>query len=241
MKSSKDQLRARGYVTLEESKNFDSLNKSNLIELTGSNEAYLRTVGVNLLSNKYELDEKMVNLFCTILSHEKKLYTKIELCKALSKTSVDSIGIMFSYLGIIGNNQYKDLPKRFFNKKSYPLPRDIIARTFAHMNIEVLPELVTVLKSNNINAIREIIDSIGFISFYNASSFSQEVLQDLILCFNKYIDDDIIRWKIIRAFESFNSRVIMDILTDAYENDPIEIIRYEAKRSLSILNKSTLK
>ena len=40
---------------------------------------------------------------------------------------------MVEYLGQIGNNQHKVLPTNGFNKKSYPLPRDIIARTLAHM------------------------------------------------------------------------------------------------------------
>ncbi|HEY5524836.1 MAG TPA: hypothetical protein VIK26_05815, partial [Clostridium sp.] len=195
MKSSLEQLRNRGYVSLEDTQKYDSFSKSNLIALIESKEAYIRTLGVNLLSNKFELDNDMVNLFCTMLSHEKKLYTKIELCNALSKASVTSAKIMLNYLGIIGNNQYKELPKKIFNKKSYPLPRDIVARTLAHMNIEVLPELVSVLKTNNIIAIREAIDSIGFICFYNPSTFNQGVLDNLILCFNQYNEDDIVRWK----------------------------------------------
>jgi len=237
MKSSKDQLRNRGYVTLEDIEIYNSFSKSKLIELLESKESYIRTIGVNLLSTKFELDNYMVNLFCNMLVTEKNLYTKIELCNALSKTQVNSIKIMLNYLGVIGNNQYKELPEKLFTKKSYPLPRDIIARTLAHMNIEILPELLWVLKSNDIFTVREVIDALGFICYYNSSNFNEAVLQGLILCMNKHHEDYIIRWKIVRSLESFNSNIALDILTDVAENDPIEIIRDEAKRSISIINK----
>lgn len=141
---------------------------------------------------------------------------------------------MVDYLGVIGDNQYKELPDKEFNKKSYPLPRDIIARTLAHMSVDVLPELIRILKTNNIIAIREAIDSIGFICFYN-KSYSENILNDLMTCFNEYIKDDIIRWKIVRAFESFHTKTVMDILINTMENDSKEIIRNEAKRSLGII------
>jgi hypothetical protein len=80
--------------------------KSELLELLKSKEPYKRTIAINLLSAKSELDSEMINLFCSMLLHEKKLYTKIELCNALSKASVDSAKIMVNYLDIIGNNQY---------------------------------------------------------------------------------------------------------------------------------------
>ena len=56
---------------------------------------------------------------------------------------------MVEYLGQIGNNQHTVLPTNGFNKKSYPLPRDIIARTLAHMKEDILPVLMDVLKTNN--------------------------------------------------------------------------------------------
>lgn len=236
MKSSDTQLRNRGYITVEDTYDYADFSKTELMELLKSNEPYKRTIAMNLLSNKYELDNEMINLFCNMLLHEKKLYTKIELCNALSKASVDSDKIMVDYLGVIGDNQYKELPDKEFNKKSYPLPRDIVARTLAHMGVDVLPELIRILKTNNIIAIREAIDSIGFICFYDYSH-NESVLDDLVPCFYKYVEDDIVRWKIIRAFESFHSKTVIDILINIMENDSKEIIRNEAKRSLGIIKR----
>jgi hypothetical protein len=236
MKSSDLQLRNRGYITLEDINDYTCLSNGELLELLKSKEPYKRTIAINLLSNRNELDIEMINLFCNMLLHEKKLYTKIELCNTLSKASVESAKIMVKYLGLIGNNQYKELPNKEFDKKSYPLPRDIIARTLAHMSVDVLPELILILKTNNIMAIREVIDSIGFICFYNRNTCSQSILNDLILCFNEYSKDDIVRWKIVRAFESFNSKIVIDILTNVKDFDIQLPIRNEAKRSLDIIN-----
>lgn len=236
MKSSKEQLKNRGYITIEDTNDYAFFSKNELLELLKSKEPYKRTIAINLLSNKNELDNEMINLFCNMLLDEKKLYTKIELCNALSKASVEAAKIMVNYLGVIGDNQYKELPNKEFNKKSYPLPRDIIARTLAHMSVDVLPEIIRILKTNNIMAIREAIDSIGFICFYNHNSYSESILNDLISCFNEYIKDEIIRWKIVRAFGSFNSKTIIDILINIKENDSKAVIRNEAKRSLDIIN-----
>lgn len=235
MKSSNEQLKNRGYATIDDVDNYADLSENELMILLKSKEPQKRTIAVKLLSNKAKLDNKIINIFCNMLLHENKLYTKIELCNALLKASVESAKIMVDYLGVIGKNQYKELPNKKFNKKSYPLPRDIVARTLAHMGIEMLPELIKVLKSNNVVAIREALDAIGFICFYNFKDYHEEILSDLISCFNEYIEDEIIRWKSVRAFESFGNKIVIDLLTNIKENDEKEIIRIEAKRSLDII------
>ena len=149
MKSSNEQLKNRGYATIEDIDKYVDLNENELLALLKSKEPHKRTVAIKLLSNKIQSDNDMINLFCNMLLHENKLYTKIELCNALSKASVESAKIMVNYLGIIGENQYKELPDKKFNKKSYPLPRDIVARTLAHMGVDVLPELIKTLKTHN--------------------------------------------------------------------------------------------
>lgn len=240
MKSSDNQLKSRGYVKAEDVNEYTHLNKNELLEVLKSKEPYRRTIAVNLLSNTNTLDSDMIELFCSMLLHEKKLYTKIELCNALSKASVEAAKNLVNYLGVIGNNQYKKLPDKKFNKKSYPLPRDIIARTLAHMGIEILPELMKVLKTNNIMGIREAVDAIGFICFYNNNPDSENTLNTLIICLNEYYNDDVIRWKIVRALESFNSKTANDILNNIKDNDINIAIRDEAKRSLNIIKGSNL-
>lgn len=240
MKSSDSQLRSRGKITSEDLQQYSNHTKIELLEMLKSKEAYKRTIAVKILSEKYDLTDDLIHLFLHTLKQEKKLYTKIELCDALSKGDVQSAKIMVEYLGKIGNNKHTELPTNDFNKKSYPLPRDIIARTLAHMKEDILPVLMDVLKTNNIPEIREVIDAIGFICFYNKIHFNTQIVDELILCLNENYNDDIIRWKLVRAFESFNDINLIHILMEIKQNDSQLVIRNEAKRSLEIINNRTI-
>lgn len=232
MKSSQSELKNRGYICEEDVIKHKDLTKEELLELLKSKESYKRTVSVRLLGEKVVLNRYMITILCEMLIKEKKLYTKLEICDVLSKTGLEGTKVMVNYLGVIGNNQYKGLPDKEFNKKSYPLPRDVIARTLAHMDIEILPELIKILDSSNILAIREVIDSIGFIYFYNYSDNKDFVLEKLLECFEKYKDDEIIRWKVVRAMSSFKAERVLYILKTVENEDDKEIIRKEAKRSM---------
>lgn len=236
MKSSNSQLRSRGKITSEDLQQFSNNTQIELLEMLKSKEAYKRTIAVKILSEKYDLTDDLINLFLHTLKQEKKLYTKIELCDALSKGDVQSAKIMVEYLGRIGNNQHTELPTNGFNKKSYPLPRDIIARTLAHMKESILPILKDVLKTNNVPAIREVIDSIGYICFYNKIHFNTQIIDALFLCLRNNYNDNIIRWKLVRAFESFNDINVIKILMEIEQNNSQLVIRNEAKRSLKIIN-----
>ncbi len=240
MKSSDSQLKSRGRITIEDLQHYNNHTKIELLDMIKSKEAYKRTIAVKLLSEKNDLNDDLIRLFLHTLTQEKRLYTKIELCDALSKSGVQSSKIMVEYLGEIGNNQHKVLPTNDFNKKSYPLPRDIIARTLAHMKEDILPVLMDVLKINNPPAIREVIDAIGFICFYNKIHSNTQIIDALILCLKDNYNDEIIRWKLVRAFESFNDINVIKTLMDIEQNDSQPIIRNEAKRSLRIINSRSL-
>lgn len=239
MKSSNSQLKSRGKITSEDFQQYSNYTHIELLEMLKSKEAYKRTIAVKILSEKYDLNDDLIRLFLHTLKQEKKLYTKIELCDALSKGDVQSAKIMVEYLGQIGNNQHTVLPTNGFNKKSYPLPRDIIARTLAHMKEDILPVLIDVLKTNNIPAIREVIDIIGFICFYKKIHSNNQIINALILCLRNYYNDNIIRWKLVRAFESFNDINVIKTLMEIEQNDSQLVIRNEAKRSLNIINNRT--
>lgn len=236
MKSSDSQLRSRGKITSENLQQYCNHTQIELLEMLKSKEAYKRTIAVKVLSEKYDLTDDLIHLFLYTLKQEKKLYTKIELCDALSKGEVQSAKIMVEYLGQIGNNQHTVLPTTGFNKKNYPLPRDIIARTLAHMKENILPILMDVLKTNNVPAIREVIDAIGFICFYNKIHSNTQIIDTLFLCLRNHYNDNIIRWKLVRAFESFNDINVVKTLIEIEQNDSQLVIKNEAKRSLKIIN-----
>ncbi len=235
-RSSEIQLMNRGFILEEDLNNYMDATKDELLELINSREAYKRTIAVRLLTSLEDEDNSIITLFCEKLTKENKLYTKIAICAALSAKGSKAAKVMVKYLGRIGTNQHTELPKKNFKKKSYPLPRDIISRTLAHIGKEILPELVEVLSSSDIFKIREVIDAIGFICFYDYTDYP---LNELITCLNEKINDDIIRWKVVRALGSFNGQSVIDILTNVKKNDGQERIREEAERSLSMIKDRT--
>ena len=235
--SSYESLKQRGYITEDDLNKCRNFSRSKIEEMLCSKLPYIRSIAVRLISEKYEIDKEMCIKFCEMLKKEKKLYTKLEISSVLQYSCEDNIEILTDYLGVIGTNQYKEVPDKKFMKKSYPLPRDIMARIIAHMNIKVLPSLIKVLQCNDETKISEAIDAIGFLCFYNKEKFNEEETADIIFsCYKKFKDNDLIRWKLVRCFESFVSTNIITELQKIKSNDKCSIIRFEAERSLGKIN-----
>lgn len=235
MKSSIDDLKKRGYIENIDMKDYQNLSHEELYILIKSQKAYERTIAARLLGEN-ALDE-VSDILIEVLSKEKNLYTKIEICNVLEKCSINEAKKMIALLGKIGDNQHHTLPQSISKKVSYPLPRDIIARTLAKMNIKVLPLMIEVLTSGDIHAIREIIDAIGFMCFYNNVSNEKFIVEKLVECFETHQEDEIIRWKIVMAFSSFHDEDIVCRLEDVELNDKEALIKEEAKRSLSLIKR----
>ena len=77
---------------------------------------------------------------------EKKLYPKIALCETLAVCAELSIEPLIGLLGQIGNNQERKIPETGFYKVSYPLPRDIAARTICRLGIIAILPLENFIK-----------------------------------------------------------------------------------------------
>lgn len=75
--------------------------------------------------------------------------------------------------------------------------------------------------------------------FYNKIHSNTQIIDALILCLGKNFNDNIIRWKLVRAFESFNNINVIKTLMEIEQNDSQLVIRNEAKRSLKIINNRT--
>lgn len=238
MKSSQADLKKRGLINEVDVNNYLHLSHNDLLNLIKSPIASERTIAVRLLSVYLDFSEEVSDIFLMTLSTEKSLYTKIEICKALEKTSVRTAKKMTSYLGKIGNNQHLCLPQDISKKTSYPLPRDIIARTLGKMSIDILPVMMETLDHNDTKIIREIIDAIGYMCFYNTIPNKGFVAEKLLMCIDIYNDDDVIRWKIVMALSSFQEQNAIDKLEMVIQTDSKELIRNEAKRSLTLNNKS---
>ena len=239
MKSSKEDLKKRGYIEDDEILNYNGvLTFDPLCDLLKSKKAFERTIAIRLLKNCSGISQLDLSiLLLEALVKEKCLYTKIEICSVLEKGNIDIAERMVTYAGKIGKNQHVKLPNEVSKKASYPLPRDIISRVMGKMNVEVLPTLVESLENRDVFVIREIIDAIGFLCFYNDITNECFVVQKLIKCYEKYKYDYIFRWKVTMAFSAFDNELAICKLKEIIDNDNEELIRKEAYRALRLIDK----
>ena len=229
MKSTKEQLLKRGFVFEEDAALFTNCKENELVKLLYDKDAYKRTISVRLLSKNPK--DKYIPIFCEMLKTREKLYTKLELQKALKEYGEKSISYLIPLLGTIGNNQHKKPGMVDLNKKSYPCPRDIIAMILIRIGPKVFPELKKLLrKDKNAEQINEAIDIIGHIA-RNFNDCSME--KTLLDYYYKHHDNEFIQWKLIRAFQSFNSPEIITILKQTIKENKNAIMAEEAKRSLN--------
>ena len=236
LKSDLDKLTNRGMALDDDINMLKNYSLEKLIDCLNNDNAIIRTsASINLMP--YINEDSVQNELLMQLSEEKSLYTKIAICETLQHGNIDTAEKMTEYLGIIGNNQYKKLPKKISSKKSYPLPRDIIARTLSKMDISIVPALIKILKSNNLIKIYEAVDAFGYICFYNKTLQNEKNLEYIIKLMNKYKGDKLLVWKCITCLSAFNLDKSKEILNSFINKDSKDILSLEAKRSLSILNK----
>jgi hypothetical protein len=225
MKSTEKQLQTRGYFSSRVKSEFAKKTFDELIELLNSKSAVERTVSARLITKTK--NPKSIPFLCLALEKENKLYTKIEICNSLVSYGKSALPELVKLLCKIGNNQHKHIPKAEFKKNNYPLPRDIIARIIIRIGKVALPLLTENLKSNNAQKISETIDAIGYICFY---SRQKEIMFNLTNCYKYYSENELIKWKIIRALSAFPESE--KFLTKEYGLIENNRIKLEIKRSI---------
>lgn len=211
IKSSEQDLKKRGYVTKDQISEYAGEKVSILLTMLHATNPCERTIAANNLS---ALDNRVVDELLNQLSKEKCLYTKIAICETLEKGDQATAAKMTLYLGAIGQNQYIKLPDKVSAKKSYPLPRDIIARSLGKMDSSIFQTLLNVLDTKNIIQIREVLDAIGFMAFYHkelSSGANQNIIYSTM---QRYHQDDIIVCKCILCLSAFPSEETKNILEE---------------------------
>jgi len=237
MKSHLKTLQSRGYITENEIIRFRAYNDEELFKFTKSTRPLERTVAVNILSERKGVNDKdFVSYLLKMLCMERKLYTKLEICKVLESGDSNTARQMVQYLGLIGNNQYRSLPENPSKKRSYPLPRDIIARTLANMNVDVLPVLIDVLDSGDEIKLSECIDAIGYFVFYHPNIDYKLALDSILNIMVAYEDKDIIFWKCVVCLSAFKTERSIKRLQNIHQNSKSNLLILEAKRSLQLMN-----
>ncbi len=228
-------MAARGYADESFVKTYRGINDIGLIQLLNSPDPCERSACAWVLGKRKI--KAAIEPLCLLLEKEKKLYTKIAVCDALTAVGEPAVAHLICRLGRVGNNQHRHLPQKPFQKKNYPLPRDIAARTLAKIGPSALPHLEDVVVGNDRVKISEAIDAIGCIAWKSKVTSSLNPLKECLL---RHKADSVIHWKIIRAFQSFpEDSVIYYLRSVAAKSDRKQLI-WEAHRSLTqILSRKT--
>lgn len=228
MGSAKDKIN-RGFVAEGDEKDYTVWTNEELTNLLHSNVAIERTIGARILTCR---NHEFVENLLIALETEQKLYTKIELCRSLAILGEHSVKGLIQRLGKIGNNQHRTPTDEPFKKNSYPLPRDIAARTLIRIGSKALPALCGVLTEDDSSKISEAIDAIGFICY---SGGQDKYLEPLIDCYNKLSSNNLIRWKIIRAMSAFPAS--MTFLKKQFQIENVTAIKQEIERSIRMIER----
>jgi HEAT repeat protein len=236
MKSTKKQLEERGFIPYEELNRYMEISDDKLLQLLNSFRAYDRTAGANI--TRIRREEKHLPLLCELLKNEKKLYTKIALSESIEEQGVSALKYLIPLLGVIGNNQHNKPDLIDLNKKSFPLPRDLAARIIIRIGEPALPYLEEVLVKGSYTQKLEAIDAIGHIAFNYKLFRSEKYLHNLL---NENYTDELVRWKIVRAFQSFRSKEVQNLLKKIIDKNEIKILKSEAERSLNRIADRELK
>lgn len=187
----------RGQVATAEIRQYEAASVAELGSLLNSAEPKKRTIAATLIGNKKILE--MIPRLCQAISQEKSLYPRIAISEALSKMGEPAVIPLISLLGKIGANQEKALPAKYFAKKSFPLARDLAARTLVKIGTPAIPYLIAKMTTGTQFEIQQTLDAIGGIaSRTNDLRPLPVLLQALTNSTN-----DITTWKIVRALGAF--------------------------------------
>lgn len=223
----------RGQISMDEYQSLENFNDQELMVLLKSDQPGQRTAAARILGARHSI--QAAQPLCDLLSSETALYTRIAVSEALGEIGSPALPFLVPLLGIIGQNQHQQHPVRGFYKKSFPLPRDIAARTITKIGPPALTELHTLLLYGERKSILESLDAIGFIAFYSGSRKSTPQLLEL---YQQSQADPLMVWKIIRALQSFPDSEVVEVLAKVIITSLIPEHRWEAVRSLGQLHLS---
>ena len=204
MKSTETELRSRGKASKEEIAACAGLSAEELAKELHNPDPCRRTAAAYCLHPE---TKGAAELLLEQLCRETCLYTRIAVCESLEKGSKATAEKMIPYLGRVGKNQHRSLPDKVSAKKSYPLPRDLIARTLAGMDIAVFPLLLDVLDTGDTWKISEALDAVGFMAFYHPSLVSEKNADRVIRLLKKE-SDEIIHKLSLKIYEA-EYRILM--------------------------------
>lgn len=238
----------RGEINKADLTPYLDYSTNQLMEMLESHEAQKRTIAATMLGDKR--DTNAIESLAHALKIEKALYSRIAISEALGKMGESAVIPVADLLGQIGNNQETELPKKYFNKKSYPLVRDMAARTLVKIGKPATRYLIQLLESEkDIFIKQQAIDALGAIA---AKTCDYRALKPIIECFDNIVGinpdkinseenmDKVTLWKIIRSLSAFkNSKEAVKCLIMVLNNFYDPSLQWESARSLGQIGVSS--
>ena len=222
----------RGQISPEDLKAYAEFSTEHLIKMLDESNPQKRTIAATILGNKR--DSKSIRNLCASLKKENALYPRIAMSEALGKMGEASVPPLIKLLGQIGKNQEVELPKKYFNKKSFPLARDMAARTIIKIGKPATPYLIKVMEEQDDFIMQQAIDAIGGIA---AKTDDKSALSVMIDGLEGHSDNKISLWKIIRALSGFKytEEALTPLISILKSNYDAAII-WESARTLGQIN-----
>jgi HEAT repeat protein len=233
----------RGQISPEDTLPYIELSTEDLIAMLNENNPQERTISAVILGKRE--DENAIKPLCKALENEKSLYSKIAISETLSQIGEPAVLCLIELLGEIGKNQETELPLKYFRKKSFPLVRDMAARTLVRIGKPATPYLMDVLENGIEFKIQQAIDALGAIA---AKTGDKRALTPLIAHMEQVENagiaesdnDQLTLWKIIRALSGFqNSKEAITPLIVILKSDYDPPVVWEALRSLGQIQIAT--
>lgn len=233
LKTNEELLSKRGLLAKGAEDQYQNLDFEQILTLLTSKTATDRTLAARLIG--ITRDVACIEPLITALTVEQKLYSKLGICKTLEAYGQESVLPLVQQLGKIGDNQHQDLSDEPFRKDSYPLPRDIAARTLVRMGLVAVPALLEALENGDVKRVSEAIDAIGFINFYETVP---ECYEHILTCYRLHKKHELIRWKCIRAMSGCAEAE--DFLLELQKVETHPIMKFEIERSLRLASQNNV-
>jgi HEAT repeat protein len=184
----------RGQVSEIEITRHQDAGDDELRRMLESDDAKQRTIAATVIGNQAIV--AMIPLLGAGLTKEQSLYSRIAISEALGKIGKAAVMPLIALLGKVGANQETELPTKYFDKKSYPLARDMAARTLVKIGAPAIDGLIERIESGDGFETQQAIDALGGIV---SKTNDQRALSVLLGVLTGYSANEITVWKIVRA------------------------------------------
>lgn len=222
----------RGQISGEYLSKFRELSDEKLILMLKSEDPKKRTASAKILGKTR--NSKNVSSLCDAMKNEKALYSRIAMSESLGYMGVIAVPNLIELLGKIGNNQERELPSKYFKKKSFPLQRDLAGRTIVKIGKPALPYLIHTISNHEYVFTKEqAVDAVGGITFKTNDHSAVDVIIQTIQENTNIPNNRVLYWKSIRALGGFKkNRIASDVLIKVLKTENEPPILWETMRSL---------